>query len=255
MVCGGAWPFKTGLAAYAANWEGYIEAYQLMDGTDTVRISVADDGTGTIRFGDKDLWPAASDPNGSYPPDYPNGAGVTGGAALPLAWDGFLFKLNSLRVETERLRASVASLSVFASWCTIQKPISIGSNGYACVDSSVWVAGYGPAYSNGYTDADGGLDATACGAYVVDGVDSRGQPVYTLSKVSCEHGALCTAGAPGSSGSLSSIVICECNKTACQLANIANDIVLDVALDSEQTNMVGTLALGTINYSIRLKRQ
>jgi hypothetical protein len=91
---------------------------------------------------------------------------------------------------------------------------------------------------------------------VLDGISAQtGLPQYALAKVSCEQAALCTASTPGSSGSLSSVVICECNETACQLGNIANDIVLDVALDSDQTNMVGTLALGTANYTIRLKRQ
>ncbi len=246
---------KTGLAAYAANWNGYIEAYQFMDGTDTVRISVADDGTGTIRFGNAALWPVASDPDAAYPPDYPNGAGVSGGMPLPLAWDGFLFKLNSLRVETERLRASVASQTVFESWCTLQKPISIGSNAYACVDSSVWIVGYGPTFGNGYTDQDGGVDSSACAAYTAALVSvAPGQ--FATVKVPCEQSALCTASTSGgTSGSLSSVVICECTESACQLASIQDDIVLDVALDTEQMNMVGTLALGTSNYTIRLKRQ
>jgi hypothetical protein len=241
---------KTGLAAYAANWDGYAEANKFIDGTDAVRISVSEDGTGMIRFGDHDLWPAASDPNAVYPPDFAIGAIPSACPPLAVAWDGFLHPLKNLRIAQERLQAAAASAAIFATWCSLQKPISVGPGAYACIDSTTWIPGYGPTCA-GSTDVDGGT--SVCGAYRWTNAQNT---TYELLMLPCEPAALCTAhNAQGNTGALNDIVVCTCTESGCQLGTILNDIVLDVALDSEQKNMVGTLALAGTNYTIRLKRQ
>ena len=242
---------KTGLAAYAADWDGYVEAYQFSDGTDRVRIALSEDGSGTIRLGNQDLRPAATDPNAKYPPDYPNGGGVVGGTVLTIAWVGFLLPLSEVRLDVGRFRASAASEAVFASWCTIQSPIATGPSTYACFTGDGLMPGFVGGYSGGYNDPDAGLDIESCESYKES---SPGK--YVVVPTPCEPVALCTTSVSGGgSGSLSNIAICSCNATGCAIGDIPRDIQLDVALEDNQQTMTGTLAFGGANHTVRLKRQ
>ena len=241
---------KTGLAAYAATWDGYIEAYTFLDGSDRVRVTVTEDGTGTIRFGDHDLWPPASDPNAVYPPDFEDGAALSSCPPVAVAWDGFVYPLKNLRVEQERLRASAASEAIFGSWCSIQQPISVGSGAYACIDTNSWIAGYGPGCVG--TDPDAGT--SGCAAYRQL---TTGPGQYELFDLPCMQAALCYDHSQNSAsnGSASNIVVCTCTEAGCQPGDIPDDVIIDTALDEAQQNMAGTLALASTNYTIVLKRQ
>lgn len=240
---------KTGLDAYKANWVGYAEAHTFIDGTDTVRIAIAQDGTGTIRFGDRDLWPPASDPNALFPPDFADA--VISCPPTAVAWDGFLHPFKNLRVEQERLRASVASNAIFASWCSNQKPIALASGGYSCVNSDPWVPGFGPGCGVEFT-SDAGATFTGCGVYRYR---DAAQWNYDLVNIPCVPAVLCYDYSQEPNPAHASLHICACTESGCQLSNVPDDIFIDAALDDAQQNMTGTLVIGTGNVTIRLKRQ
>ncbi len=103
------------LSDYAADWDGYIEAFQVAgDGSDRVRITLDEQGEGTIRFGDQALIEPATDPNGVYPPpgDYDDyTAGVQSGFEYPI--------INS-SVSSKRLQFEFDLGVVHDSWCALQ---------------------------------------------------------------------------------------------------------------------------------------
>jgi hypothetical protein len=230
---------KTGLDAYAASWDGYVEAFNFTDNTDRVRITVSSNGTGVIRFGKEDLLPPASEPSAKYPPDYPNAGGVVGGTVLPIAWAGFLYSLNDVRVDTDRLRASAASKEIFRSWCGIQVPLTIATGVYSCLPCD-W-AGFGG-------DLDAGAGSDTCGAYVPCPSSDTFSGVYAFVPVICERVALCGTVNSGTG-------TCICDATGCSIGTPAQDIQLDAMLENNQQTMTGTLALGGTNYTVVLIRQ
>lgn len=228
-------PTKTGLAAFAANWDGYIEAYKFMDGSDRVRITVKEDGTGTIRSGNEDLWPAPTDPDTKYPPNYPSPSPSNTFRPLniPAVWDGFLFTLHDIRVETERLRASAQSLEIFGGWCHLQDPHQQLNGSYSCSSCNVFNIP-DPSSDNCYTynpcpqlDAVPAADATE-----------------GLVPILCEKLDLCLMSA-----------LCTCDAAGCSIGTAPQDIVVDSALLDAQLTLTGTLVLAGTNYTIRLKRQ
>jgi len=240
---------KTGLAAYAANWDGYIEAYNFADGTDRVRITVNEAGTGTLRFGEADLLPTPTDPNAKFPADFPMcqwGCYVV--SALPDVWDGFQFSLNGVRVETERLRATAANKEVFAKWCSLQTSHrDYYSGGYSCATCTSNFGG------DDSTIKDTCSVASPCPAYAADAGSVNFVPTL------CEDQLLCV----GSSGTVIAEVdqTCFCDANGCSIGTPAQNITLDGALSEDQQTFTGTLALPkgsgttTTNYTIVLKRQ
>ena len=244
---------KTGLDAYVANWVGYVEAKTFLDGADTVRITVTDAGTGTIRFGDRDLWPPVSDPNAMYPGDFAEAA-KSSCPPTAIAWDGFLHSLRNLHVEQERLRASAASDGIFDSWCRLQQPIKLASGAYSCIKSDDWILGFGPRCvetANYQAPPDTVQNVSGCSAY--QWIDATmGQ--YQLVGFPCMQASLCYDHSKNDASN-SSLIICVCTESGCQLGDVPIDIVIDTALDATQQNMTGTLVIGTTNYAVRLKRQ
>jgi len=227
---------KTGLAAFAATWDGYVEAYTFQDNSDRVRIAISELGTGTIRFGNEDLWPRATDPNVKYPPSYPQYSAPRP-TELPTVWDGVNYNFNGLRVEAERIRGSSWSKEVFGDWCALQtsNPTSPGQQfPYTC--------------------------APTCGDIVVGPPQQPGpsDTCYTFDPCPIDNPSdLTGANVPFPCERLELTLVCACDANNCTLTNASgtDDITLDAALEDVQQTMTGTLVLGGTNYTVRLKRQ
>jgi len=263
-------PLKTGLAAYAANWEGYVEVYQFTDKSDRVHIAVREDGTGSVRFGDRDIIAPATDASANYPPEYSFAGGASTAASMPVGWAGFEFGLNGVSLQDDRLRASAASKEIFGSWCRLQTSREIYAGIYSCVTCDFPVD---PTKVQVPAASDAGSSTNdTCYTYSpcvqtsnTDYLDwennGRQGPMPTAPSVipqSCELQSLCELGLynvgfrTGSMGNET----CKCDALGCNIVSpLLQDIKIDVALDATQRNMTGTLALGSSNYTIRLKRQ
>ena len=249
---------KSGLAAYTAEWQGYIQAHTFSDGADNVSISINEAGTGTLKLGDKALLSTPTDPNAKFPPDFPacQYCGVV--SALPDVRDDFLFTLKDVRVETERLRADATNKEVYQAWCKLQT-----SHPLAATSSFTSVEQYSCSACVSYTGDDGGIVSDYCMKpnYCSDYVDlapPSATSAITFGPSLCEREMLCE----GSGGTVVADVdkTCFCDSNGCDIDPTPN-ITLDVALSDDQQTMTGTLALpkaaGTVqtNYTVVLKRQ
>lgn len=236
---------KAGLAAFAANWDGYIQAYYFADGSSRLRITVNEEATGTIRFSDAPLLPTPTDPNVKFPPDFPMcQSGCSPISALPDVWGGFEFSLNSVRVEAERLRATATNKEVFAQWCSLQTPHQyVDNSGYSCATCAT---NYGV---DDATVKDTCSVGSPCPGYTGDYVNVGW--IQTL----CENQLLCA-------GSMERVAqTCFCDANGCGIGTPAQNITLDGALTQDQRTFTGTLALpkawgaAITNYTIVLNRQ
>ena len=249
---------KTGLAAFAATWDGYVEAYKFTDGSDRVRITVAEDGTGSVRFGNDALLPTPTDPNVKFPPDFPQCLNCGLFYAMPDVWNGFMFSLNDVRVDADRLSATATNQEIFAAWCKLQTsrqtvyPRNGGYHEYGCGGC------VGVSFAGDGTITDICSVPTPCSDYVnVPPVDAGTETTYVPGL--CEREVLCN----GSSGTVFSEVklTCVCDANGCSIGAPDQNIILDAALADNQATLTGTLALTkasgspTTNYTIRLKRQ
>jgi hypothetical protein len=108
---------------YAANWDGYAEAYQVPgDRTDRVRLVLDEAGVGTLRFGEAELFPAPSQPEEKYPPVV--GDEQNAEAALEQVWEyylrsGFEYPVTGAQVTDQRLQLTVELSSMMDPWCAL----------------------------------------------------------------------------------------------------------------------------------------
>jgi hypothetical protein len=128
------------LSDYAANWDGYAEAFQVPgDDTDRVRLVLDEAGVGTLRFGEAELFPAPTAPEEKYPPIV--GEGVNSQAALEQVEEyylrsGFAYPVTGAQVTEHRLQFSVELARMMDPWCalvTIDVALDFvcGDDGYA----------------------------------------------------------------------------------------------------------------------------
>jgi hypothetical protein len=241
---------KTGLAAFAANWDGYVEAYKFTDGSDRVRIVVAEDGTGSVQFGNDALLPKPTDPNVKFPPDFPMCADCYLSSLLPDVWGGFQFTLNDVHVATDRLQASASNQEIFGAWCKLQTShhnITSNMPEYSCSGCP------GQRASDGNTLSDTCTVPSPCPNYAI--LDAA----VPFVPSPCEREILCN----GSGGTVLQEVkqTCVCDANGCGIGTPDQNIKLDAALADSQTTLTGTLVLTkasgspSTNYTVRLKRQ
>lgn len=117
------------LSDYAASWDGYAEAFDFPgDGDDRVRLTLDEQGEGLLRVGAEELFPAASDPNGMYPPTFggSNGAASPLGGSLQGLRSGFQYAVSGALVSGDRLKFQVALGQLMDSWCTLQSGEPVG---------------------------------------------------------------------------------------------------------------------------------
>jgi hypothetical protein len=103
------------------SWTGYLESYQLSIGSDTVRLSFANDSsgqvTGTVTFGEGTPPPPATDPTVGYPPGVAD-VGMSGLLWAPLP--GFPYSIVAGSYASGRLRIGIDILELWAGWCAMQ---------------------------------------------------------------------------------------------------------------------------------------
>jgi hypothetical protein len=221
---------KSDLAAYAASWDGYAELHEFEDGTDRVRITLDEQGNGHVRFGNRELIAAATDPAGVYPPQ--NATSGTRAVANPSEpWSGFDYTIGNAHVEAERIRLGAAMAELFSSYCALQTPyldtINTSEPMYHCIPNT-----------------GGGSDEDGC--FVYEHAAAPGEDWNSIPKirVSCQQSGMCMMG-----------MGCTCSATGCGVDTTNADVELDAALDDSQENLVGTMSLGGQRITVRLKRQ
>ncbi|HVZ85974.1 MAG TPA: hypothetical protein VHG72_03345 [Polyangia bacterium] len=214
------------LSDYTANWDGYVEAYTFMSGSDRLRVTIAADGSGTVRAGDIDVIAPPTDPNVGYPP----------GPMDPVPnrlREGFLYPIRAVQVQADRIQFGIDQDEIYAAWCALQTPV-LRSSPDAGADAAVYGCLPNLGYIGGSTD---------CALLEPDGTQ---QPVDCVKLAMCEGPQ-----------------ICSCTATACSLwQHVAADAGLadyldeiDGALDSTGNTLVGTLVMGTTRVTIHLQKQ
>jgi hypothetical protein len=204
------------IESYAASWDGYIEAHTFLSGSDRVRLVLDANGAGTVRFGDADLIPPATDPNTPYPP----------GAEFVVqeVVEGFLYPIHDVRVDLDRLSLSINYPDLYADQCAMQTPFfydtGSGREQYNCVRN--WSA----------ENRDG-----TC--YQTNDVTNEEIVVGCWQLQLCVHYRRC-----------------ECTADACTASFQENGAtaILDGALENDGQRLVGTLTLPE-SGTIRLQRQ
>lgn len=236
---------KLGIDAFAGNWDGYMAAYTFTDNSDRVRISISKEGTGTVRFGDQEIFAQPASPTDTYPPTFPALGGLTYGPVLPSIWTGFLFDLGDVKAEASRLKATATSTQVFDGWCKLQTSYFIDTGIYACTPCDYAVnSGYNGDGANGCTSF------VSCPGGRIDSLDSPTVPI------TCEQEALCANGVYSQGMRTSTFpTICACEASGCGLAATSPDITLDATLIENEQTLTGSLVFGNTNRTIWLQRQ
>lgn len=229
---------KSDLAAYAATWVGYVEAFQFEDESDRVQLVLDEQGQGSIRFGDRELVPAPTDPTAYYPPHTSatnwGGAGKISNAIF----SGFEYPVKSARVESERIRFGTASTEPFRPYCALQTPYldslrsTEGQQIYKCLPYTL-------------LKSIGSMPTTTCTipATTTSNTWTQGDPTVD---VNCEQLSMCDG--MESFG-------CTCTAAGCSVNTTVQDINLDAALDDDQLSLVGTLILNEKRLTVRLDRE
>jgi len=124
------------LSDYAGMWDGYAEAVSFSPSTsDRLRLTIDDNGQGTIEFGDEPLLPPPTDPQVTYPADF---ASRYPGGVLDTEYrvtSGFRYPIRALQVVSDHLKLGVLPKDPFSAWCSLQTSIAIpngDSVSYSC---------------------------------------------------------------------------------------------------------------------------
>jgi hypothetical protein len=129
-------PLGSALSDYEGTWEGYAEAYQWDDGTDTVRLELGPDGTGVLEVGDAAPLPPP-DPTRGYPPSVTS---FYEGVPESLA-SGYTYPVTDGAVEDNRLRMRSNSDDLWREWCELMTPHLTENTMpayYACLPIAGW---------------------------------------------------------------------------------------------------------------------
>jgi hypothetical protein len=207
------------LSDYAADWDGYGEAYQVPgDHDDRIRLTLDQNGEGTIRFGEEALFAPASDPNEAFPPTFPLGSGADGydPGVLTGLRSGFAYAVSGAVVTAARLQFKVELAAVMESWCVLQAPEPVP--GWSC-GASGWTSGISEAGQ--YEDCS-------------TGAETNPQPLDCDVAVQCSH--------------------CQCDTEECH-AVARNSVSVDAALTNDGDMLEGTLlTVDNERVTIRMTR-
>jgi len=204
------------LSDYAGSWEGYAEAHDFNDGSDAVRLQLDVDGNGVLEVGESAPLPPP-DPERGYPPDARFSPMHAGTDALV---SGFSYPIADAIVESRRIRAATASNELFREWCALMPPIldetHVEDPVYACIPNTGWSS----------------IDDTC-------ELIPEGEPPIP---VDCAKLELCPRH-------------CQCTADACGIAEDADDIRIDAALEAGGNGLEGTLRIGDLPVVVRMTRQ
>jgi hypothetical protein len=202
------------LSDYAGSWKGRTEAFEFADGTDTVTVEIAGDGSGELVLGDAALLPPP-DPNHAYPPGDSKGypekpvQGVVPGFAYPIA---------DAVVGDNRIRMHSSSGELYREWCDLMTPHLVANATpayYACLP----FAGFGTNDAGECTNGENLDQVIDCGV--------------TSCLAACE----CSEDD------------CHVNEGFAQ-----PDIQIDARLEDDGDSFVGTLVLGSERITVLLTR-
>jgi hypothetical protein len=206
------------LADYAGNWDGHAEAYQFDDGSDRIRLSIDEDGTGVLEVGDSPALPAP-DPDHGYPPSAPaDEKGYPGDYGTHGFYSGFEYPIDGANVEAKRIRFTALTREVFREWCELQTPgLNIG------------------AIPESYSCAPGGF------AGMWDGMSSECTTGPDAAPIDCGKASLCLS-------------VCTCDKDSCTIYD-ETDSQFDAVLQEDGEQLEGTLVIAGTRVVVRMDRQ
>jgi hypothetical protein len=216
---------KTGeeLSDFAAQWDGYVEAFSFTSGSERIQLLLDEEGQGSVIFGEGTPPEPPTDPNVGWP-DSDSSSQHRFGDALYLRQiaEGFAFTVTGAEVTDKRLRFTYNQAEPYAAWCQLQTPQATGADDseYRCRPN------YGYQMS---TDEEGN---TACLLKVPDS-----DPVPR----DCSWLSLCVSFA------------CACDADGCFASD--QSFVFDGALDDEGNAFVGTTTFLNERTTVRLTRQ
>ena len=198
----------------AGNWEGYLENFNFLSGSDAISINLAVAGTdvsGHVVFGQGDAPQPPTDLSQPWPPGAPDGGVMITNRSVI---EGFAYEARDIRWESRRLKFRVDVADAWRPVCDLMAstPITVGDQSWVCPPS--W----------GYTAGQG----CKVGDTMVSDADCA-----TLQ-------ARCQAGTDSG---------CICGETTCEAT--AQPVDIDVALRGDQGD--GSAA-GGLSANIRLSR-
>jgi len=121
-------------------WEGYVENYSFISGSDAVRINITNANDtlvcGTVVLGDPTTPPPVTDPHTAYPPgrfDPPHLVDSWDNSGLLLVYaEGFALPIANSKVTGSRVQFGANWLQPWEPWCAQQPPVPGGPQGYQC---------------------------------------------------------------------------------------------------------------------------
>jgi hypothetical protein len=212
---------KSQLDAYAAAWDGYVEAYTFPSNTDRVRVTLDEQGNGWLQVGDGDELAPPTDPDVAWPEaaiDEASGKPTMVGSNL---LEGIRYPITGAVVEEERIRLSIDAYDAFEPWCALQTPV---------LHTNETPAGYGCSLNAGYGMSDGSCTVQT----------AEGEPI----PIDCGKAVMCASDA------------CACDATACT-AGDGRSIPFDAALSDDGQSLEGSIVLPDVDGAriVRLERQ
>jgi hypothetical protein len=203
------------LSDYAGTWQGRTEAFEFSDGSDTVTIEIAANGSGELRLGDTPELPPP-DPSHGYPP---NDAETYPGKPLQGVAPGFAYPIADAVVGENRIRMHSSSGELYREWCDLMTPHLVTNatpTYYACLP----FAGFGTTDNKGECTNGENLDQLIdCG--------------LTLCLSMCE---------------------CSQDDCHVNEGFVQPDIQIDARLEDDGDSFVGTLVLGSERITVLLTR-
>ena len=244
VACSGDAPVNIGstnsLSAYAAQWDGYAEAFDFVDGSDRVRLVLDSDGHGTLEVGDSAALPSPTDPDAPYPAE---GWNFSSNGILAQLRPGFRYPVYGARVDADRIRLGLDFHDLWTGWCALQTP--------HCQNCGSQPAET-PLYQCAPSQPFGAVPTvTGQGCSAIDETTGRPIAIDCVKQWLCGQPPPCTCDA--------SPTICQCDATSCFTPPVAGSdypVKIDGALESDGNKLVGTLVIndGSTRFTIRLAR-
>jgi hypothetical protein len=202
------------LSDYSATWVGYTEAFMFDPTSDQIQLTLDSQGHGTLVVGD-DPMPSLSLPTtvDGENPFYP----LPPNKLVP----GYAYPVYNSVVEVGRLRTWVNDLEPYRSFCEQQTP----------VPDDIFPGMYGCA----------GRWGTSCDGAIAE----------TCTQLNPNTGETIVLSAAQFDLCLGNNRVCACQASGCSLP--PPDVELDAALESDGTQLVGSLAIGQ-NITVRMTR-
>ena len=208
---------KTGetMSDFAAKWVGYAQAHTFWQGSDAIRITLDENGEGTLEVGEAPPLPPATNPDVGYP----EGEEGSPTHANVLLRSGFSYSVEGATVEDRRLRLGINLYELYDGWCEMQTAyLDEASSTYHCLPNS-----------------SGGADDGQC--FLDD--PETGEPIY----VDCVKIGMCMGGD-----------VCSCTAEGCNARFETRSVRLDAALESAGDELEGTLTVAG-NVIVRMTRE